>query len=130
MTHNYYLYNNPETEQITWVTWDHNETLSSTAAGRNRSVSLDKAEITENWPLIRYLLDDPIYYEMYTNYLAETVAGAFNPDKMAETYQSMAALIAPYASADVGEAAFNNAVQELINYSYQRAEAVNAFLAK
>ena len=29
MTHNYYLYNDPETGQITWITWDHNETLSS-----------------------------------------------------------------------------------------------------
>ncbi len=128
MTHNYYLYNNPETEKITWITWDHNETLSSTAAGRNRSVSLDKADITENWPLIRYLLDDPIYYEMYTNYLAETIAGPFNADKMTTTYQTIAALIAPYAANDVGEAAFNNAVQELINYSYQRAEAVETFL--
>ena len=48
---------------------------------------------------------------------------------MAETYQSMADLIAPYAAADVGEAAFNNAVQGLIDYTYQRAEEVETFLS-
>lgn len=129
MTHNYYLYNNPETGQITWITWDHNETLSSIAGGRNRSVSLDKAEVGENWPLIRFLLDDPIYYELYINYLSETVAGPINPDQMAETYQSIANLIAPYAAAEVGEAAFNNAVQGLIDYTYQRVEEVETFLS-
>ena len=129
MTHNYYLYNDPETGKITWITWDHNETLSSTAGGRNRSISLEKAEVGENWPLIRFLLDDPVYNELYINYLSETVAGPFNPDRMAETYQSIADLIAPYAAADVGEAAFNNAVQGLIDYTYQRAEEVETFLS-
>ena len=130
MTHNYYLYNDPEKGQITWITWDHNETLSSSAGGRNRSVSLDKSEVGENWPLISFLLNDPVYYELYNSYLVNTIEGPFNPDHMAETYQSMANLIAPYAAADVGEEAFNNAVQELIDYTYQRAEVVETFLSK
>ena len=92
-------------------------------------MSLDKAEVGEHCPLISFLLDDSVYYELYINYLAETVAGPFDPDQMAETYQSMADLIAPYAAADVGEEAFNTAVQELINYTYQRADAVNEFLS-
>lgn len=130
MTHNYYLYNNPETEQITWITWDHNETLSPRSDFGNRGISLDKADINESWPLIRYLLDDPVYYELYINYLAETIAGPFDPDLMAETYQTLADLIAPYAANDVGAAAFNTAVQELIDYSYQRTNEVEIFLAE
>jgi len=129
MTHNYYLYNDPDTGQITWISWDHNETLSTGMGGGNRTVSLDKSEVGDNWPLIRFLLDDPVYYELYVNDLAETVAGPFNPDQMAETYQSMADLIAPYAAADVGEEAFNSAVQQLIDHTYQRAEDVNEFLS-
>ena len=129
MTHNYYLYNDPNTGQITWISWDHNETLSTGMGGGNRAVSLDKSKVGDNWPLIRFLLDDPVYYELYVNDLAETVAGPFNPDHMAETYQSMADLIAPYAAADVGEEAFNSAVQQLINHTYQRAEDVNEFLS-
>jgi hypothetical protein len=48
---------------------------------------------------------------------------------MAETYQAMAALIAPYASTDVGEAEFEAAVQQLIDHAYQRADAVEEFLS-
>jgi len=31
------------------------------AAAAQRSTSLDKADVGEAWPLIRYLLDDPTY---------------------------------------------------------------------
>ena len=134
MSHNYYLYHDPATGQLTWISWDHNMAMSSGmgGAGRgpgNRTVSLDKAEVGDNWPLIRYLLDDPVYYEMYVDYLAETVAGPFDPDHMAETYRALAERIAPYAIADVGEAAFHSAVEQLIEHAYQRADAVEAFLS-
>jgi hypothetical protein len=138
MSHNYYLYHDPDTDQLTWISWDHNMAMASEmgdgggpAGGRgpgNRSVSLDKADINENWPLIRFLLDDPVYYALYLDYLEETVAGPFNPDQMAETYQTLADLIAPYAVADVGETAFNEAVRTLIDHAYERADAVEAFL--
>ena len=132
MSHNYYLYN--DEGQLTWIAWDHNEAMTSGRGGGTRgggnTTTLDQASVNENWPLIRYLLDDPVYYELYTNYLAETIAGPFNADKMAATYQEMAALISPYASAEVGEAAFNNAVQELIEHAYERANVVNTFLSK
>ena len=68
MTHNYYLYNNPETGKLTWISWDHNEVLAASSTGGGggnggrggRSTSLDKADVGENWPLIRYLLDDEL----------------------------------------------------------------------
>ena len=127
MTHNYYLYNDPETGLLTWIPWDNNEAFSS--GKRQGTLSLSMDEVSANWPLIRYLMDEPVYNQIYTNYLAETVAGAFNAEKMAATYQEFATLIAPYASADVGEAAFNSAVQGLIDYSYQRAENIEIFLS-
>lgn len=86
-------------------------------------------DVNDNWPLIRYLLDDPVYYALYVDYLAETAAGPFDPDHMAETYQALAELIAPYAIADVGEPAFDAAVQELIEHAYQRADSVEEFLS-
>ena len=127
MSHNYYLYNNPETGQLTWIAWDHNEAMSSEMGGR--AVSLDKTDINENWPLIRFLLDDPDYYDLYLNYLTETVENSFNPDRMAERYQSLADLIAPYSVSDVGETTLDASVQELIDHTYQRAVAVDAFLS-
>lgn len=135
MSHNYYLYHDPDTGQLTWISWDHNEAMSSGMGGGggrgrgDRSVSLDKTDVGDNWPLIRYLLDDPVYYELYVDYLAETVEEPFNPELMAERYRTLAALIAPYAAADVGETTFDAAVQQLIEHAYQRAEAVEAFLS-
>ena len=135
MSHNYYLYHDPDSGQLRWISWDHNQAMSEGMGDRggrgpgNRSVSLDRAEVNDNWPLIRYLLDDPVYYARYLDYLAETVAGPFDPDEMAETYQSLADLIEPYATEDVGEAAFEAAVQQLIEHAYQRADSVEEFLA-
>ncbi len=127
MTHNYYLYNDPETGLLTWIPWDNNEAFNS--GKREGALSLKMDDVGADWPLIRYLIDDPIYNEVYTIYLADTIEGSFDPDKMASTYQEMAALIAPYASTDVGEAAFNSAVQQLINHAYERAAAVETFLS-
>ena len=42
MTHNYYLYHDPTTDQIIWIPWDNNEALSSGKRG-NRSLSLTKS---------------------------------------------------------------------------------------
>jgi hypothetical protein len=129
MSHNYYIYNNPDTGQLTWISWDHNEAMSAGMGGRDRVVSLDKADVGDNWPLIRYLLDDPVYYELYLEYLEETLEGPFNPDQMAEIYQTLADLIAPYAADDVEESTFNAAVQQLIDHAYERADAVEVFLS-
>jgi spore coat protein H len=133
MSHNYYLYHDPETGQLKWISWDHNQAMSAGMGGGRgmggRGVSLDKADIDDNWPLIRFLLDDPVYYERYLDYLAETVAGPFNPDHMAEKYEAWAELIRSYAAADVGEEAFDSAVEALIDHAYGRADAVRAFLS-
>jgi spore coat protein CotH len=135
MSHNYYLYHDPDSGQLRWISWDHNMAISTGMAdsgGRGpgtRSVSLDKADVNDSWPLIRYLLDDPVYYELYLDYLAETIDGPFDPDRMAHTYRAWAKLIEPYAAADVGEEAFDAAVQQLIEHASHRADAVQAFLS-
>ena len=79
MSHNYYLYNDPASGQLEWISWDHNEAMSAGNGGGGRrgpgsgSVSLDKADVNDNWSLIRYLLDDPVYYALYVDYLAAVV---------------------------------------------------------
>lgn len=135
MSHNYYLYNNPATDKLIWISWDHNMAMSTgtegggrRGPGGDRNVTLDRDNIGEDWPLIRYLLDDPTYRERYIQYIAETVAGPFQPERMEQIYVEMAELIEPYASADVGEERFEAAVQQLVEHAYQRAEAVQLFL--
>ena len=135
MSHNYYLYHDPDTEQLTWISWDHNEAMSEGMGGRGgpggrtNNSSLDKAEVDDNWPLIRYLLDDTAYYARYVDYLAEVVEGPFNADLMAERYRNLAELIAPYAASEVGEATFDAAVEQLVDHAYQRRDAVGEFLS-
>ncbi|NUM43512.1 MAG: CotH kinase family protein [Anaerolineales bacterium] len=145
MTHNYYLYNNPATGQLTWISWDHNLVLGGSGGpggggfpgggnnaggdggrgGPSRTVTFDKTEVGENWPLIRYLLDDPVYNAQYLSALEETVP-LFNADALAAKYQSLATLLAPYVE---DEAAFNTAVEQLTEQTYAQAEALEAFLA-
>ncbi len=141
MTHNYYLYNNPDTGQLTWISWDHNLVLGGSPGGvgggfpggnagggrggPGRAVSFDKTEVGENWPLIRYLLDDPIYYAKYLSYLEET-ATLLDADALAVKYQTLAALLAPYVD---DEAAFKTAVEALTEQTYSQAETLADFLA-
>ncbi|MFZ1397461.1 MAG: CotH kinase family protein [Candidatus Promineifilaceae bacterium] len=134
MTHNYYLYNNPDTGQLTWISWDHNLVLSGANSpggqggpGGGGEISLDKADVGDNWPLIRYLLDDATYYDQYLGYLAET-ADLFNPETMTAKYETLAELIQPYAAADVGELVFETAVNELISLSQTQADKLATFL--
>ena len=49
MPHNYYLYADPATGQLTWVAWDHDRAFSSgetggRGGGGNRTVTLDRAD--------------------------------------------------------------------------------------
>lgn len=222
MTHNFYLYHNPETGLLTWITWDHNMTFSSgmgggmgggmmgpgamggangapiarpgqqlaagegitatadvtatvavtatpkaatavitpsasvtttavtttavttiTAAaapnapapvngrmnrgGPGRGVSLDKSDVSEQWPLIRFLLDDPVYYQRYVGYMAETSA-ILDPEAMTERIEAYADLLAPYANEEVGADTYAAAVQRVIDYVGTRAEEVQTFL--
>lgn len=138
MTHNYYLYNDPETGQLTWISWDHNMAMGGFGGGGGgrggggggRSASLDQATVNDNWPLIRYLLDDPVYYAQYIDYIASTAESVFDADTLAAKYTEMAEIIAPYASTDVGETTFQNTVQSLIDHAYERETAVAEFLAE
>jgi spore coat protein H len=140
MSHNFYLYHDPDTGLLTWISWDHNQVLAgggmgrpgglrATGGGVRGNVSLDKDEVGRNWPLIRYLLDDPVYHRCYIDYLEETVSDVFVPETLEQECWRLAELIAPYAAPESGEAAFSSAVQELINRIYERYQVATDFLA-
>lgn len=142
MTHNYYLYNNPATGQLVWLPWDHNMTFG-VGAGRGRAdnpgfpgggpggrgeVTFDKAEVTEEWPLIRFLLDDPVYGATYRDYL-EAASAAFDSEVLTARVNQMAELIRPVVAASEEDAQFDAAVEQLIAVIAGRDEAAQAFLA-
>jgi len=148
MAHNYYLYTDPTDGLVTWIPWDNNMALSATAMGRGgpgggngggqgRGVrELDLASVGDQWPLIRYLMDDPVYRSMYQQYLEETIQGAFQPAALAVTYQGYHDLIAPYVARESegytqldSLESFNQSVSELIQHANDRYDAVMAYLS-
>lgn len=159
MAHNYFLYNNPTTGQLTWIPWDNNMALAEGMGGmmgggrgadrgnvsaestssNNPLASLDHSNIGENWPLIRYLMDDPVYHALYVGYVEDTINGAFEPSKIQATYQAMHDLIAPYVVGENGEIegytfltsdeAFDTALTELMTHAEERAALARDYLA-
>jgi spore coat protein CotH len=124
--HNFYLYHDPATDRLTWFSWDHNQTFQPELRPHPR---LDKANATANWPLIRYLLDDPVYWNRYVELLAENFAGPLAPDAVLARIRAHAAVIEPFATRAMTPEEYAAAVQVLVDYVNLRAGDVEEFLA-
>ncbi|MBN2724715.1 MAG: CotH kinase family protein [Deltaproteobacteria bacterium] len=107
--HNYYLYNDPETEKLTWIPWDHNEAFTSGKQDGVLTLGLD--EVDSRWPLIRYLLDDGVYSSLYFSYMDEFSQNLYNPLIMTEKYEQYQTLIEEYA------------VMEQLPYSFTQTDS-------
>ncbi len=134
MTHNYYLYNNPETSKLTWIPWDNNEALQDGKQGG--ALSLDFSNLdSSNWPLISKLYADDVYKTRYNDYVLAVIGDSFNTNSMQADYDSYSALIEPYATTEISGYSylessndFYNAVEQLNQHAQSRAEAVEAYL--
>jgi uncharacterized UPF0160 family protein len=92
-------------------------------------------EVDDNWPLIRYLLDDEVYYAQYVAYVNAVINGAFEPAKMEVTYRELAELIEPYVLSENAEHTllqsderFYAAIEELVEHVYTRYDAAAEFV--
>ena len=99
MDHNYYIYGDPgRGDRLVWFPWDLNEAMlvprRMPGGADPSSVMLD--EIRDGWPLIRYLLDDPVYRELYRGELRHALEGAFAIERVHALMDAYHALIAPY----------------------------------
>ncbi|AIM61678.1 CotH protein [Cellulophaga sp. RHA_52] len=134
MTHNYFLYNNPDTEKLQWIPWDNNEALQN--GNMQGSLALDFSDVNSTeWPLIGYLYADDIYKATYNAYVQDVVDNAFNTSTMQSKYANYASLIEPYATTELEGHTFLNssadfyiAVDELKNHVSERATAVQNYL--
>ncbi len=134
MTHNYYLYNNPDDNLLTWIPWDNNEALQS--GNREGSLPLDFSGLSSaQWPLIGYLYADAVYKAQYDTYVEEVINGVFDAGTIQATYTTYAALIEPYATTETdgytflnSGAEFQSAVNTLKTHATQRTAAVEAYL--
>jgi hypothetical protein len=139
--HNYYVYGSPRhRDRLFWIPWDHDLAmptggLGTPAPGTAIDLFHDRAAAT--WPLIRFLMDDPVYRASYRGHLEDLLATVFDPARIGATLRSEQARIAPYVFGPQGETfgrsfvgtplQFDNSVHGpngLINYVANRAAAV------
>jgi len=100
MTHNYFLYHNPEDNKLTWIPWDNNEALQDGKQGGSLTLNFSNLQ-SGRWPLIEYLYSDEVYRARYNQYVKETIEGAFEVNTMQALYVKYAALVQPYATSEV-----------------------------
>jgi len=134
MTHNYFLYNTPATNKLTWIPWDNNESLQTGKQGGSHALNFSGLNAND-WPLIGYLYQDEVYKAKYDTYLQETIDGAFNETSIQALYTSYAALIEQYATSELSgytflnnSSDFQSAVSQLKTHVTARKTAVNNYL--
>ncbi|AZQ60835.1 spore coat protein [Flammeovirga pectinis] len=134
MTHNYLMYNNPETDKLTWIPWDNNEALQSGKQGG--ALSLDFSDLnSSDWPLISYLYADATYKAQYQTFLQEVNDGVFSASTMHVIYNNYATLLAPYAATEKdgytflnSSSDFQNGIDELKSHVESRNNAADSYL--
>lgn len=134
MTHNYYLYHDPADGLLKWIVWDYNEAFTS-GQGNRAALSLSMSEVSADWPLINYLIDQPAYEVIYNNYLRSFVNTSFEYTRMDGIYSAQEALLydavanerSGYSSVN-GINNFTSAVNALKAHCLSRISAVNSYL--
>ncbi|PLX12849.1 MAG: spore coat protein [Marinilabiliales bacterium] len=134
MTHNYFLYNNPSNSKLQWIPWDNNEAFNDGKMGGALSISLN--EVGNNWPLIRYIIDDDEYKSTYQNYLQQFVDEVFVTSEMQNLYEDYYQLLKEYAYAEESgysflknDGDFDRAVSELKTHVENRNTVVELYLS-
>ncbi|MCP9768625.1 spore coat protein CotH [Lacihabitans sp. LS3-19] len=111
MAHNYYLYNHP-TEKVVWIPWDNNEALTSAAR-----VNLNLSGVASNWPLIKYVAEDPVYYAKYKTYVKEFNDNVFTTSKMNTLFDNATNMITPFVNGSEKEVSPYTNLTNLSNFT-------------
>ena len=94
--------------------------------------------VSAQWPLIRYLLDDPVYRAAYRTQVEELLNTVFEPLRVSARIQAEYARVAPYVVGREGEQAgrtflaspdeFMQAISSLLAYVQSRGPTVRRAL--
>ncbi len=104
------------------------------------SFELTAQEVNESWPLIRYLIDDPVYHAKYVAYVDKARKEAFAIEPTQAMYQKAHNLIRPFVVGSDGEQkdstllsspeAFETSLEQLNTHLQARHAAADTFLKK
>ena len=145
--HNYWIYGSPRhRDRLFFIPWDHDLSLNAGGpggggvggGGANTGLDLFHDRVNASWPLIRYLMDDPVYRAAYRGYVEEMLNTVFEPSAVTARLQAEYARIAPYVLGPEGEvpersviqspAEFTQAVTNLMTYVQNRVATVRQAL--
>lgn len=164
VTKNHYLYQDlADNGRMVYVPWDFSLSLTTDPLGimgrdnadggfggfwpggvnggfctEVASLSLD--EMSNDWPLIRFLMDDPVYKNIYHNEMTAAMRGCFNESAIIERMTQLHELIRPYVLGEEGEtskysfltdgtAQFDQGLTEITTLVSNRHKAVSDYLA-
>lgn len=113
IAHNHYLYHHSR-RRLVWIPWDHNESLlgspgiSATPGAPSPGpvrlgLSLSMNEVSQSWPLIRFLMNDSVYAGQYHEYLRRFNAEVLSQPSLMAMLDRYGALVTPYAVGAQGE---------------------------
>jgi len=91
MTHNYYLYNDPADGLIKWIVWDNNEAFQLGKQGG--AVSFGMSEVGVDWPLMNFIIADPVYEAQYKAHIKSFIEGPFAVAEMSTYYENGRSLL-------------------------------------
>lgn len=147
--HNYYLYNDFSDKLLHWIPWDLDLTLSTGARGQVKIPdlsknldfsSLDFSKVKDEWVLIKYLINDPIYYKKYLKNIEDFSKTSFEKSFIKEKITKEHNLIEPYIIGKDGEQKgytsldntekFKKSLEDLNNYIDYRHYLITKFLEK
>jgi hypothetical protein len=110
---NYFLYLEPATGRLHWISWDHNFVFGNSGpepkdwTGRDWSGAVhpnllfDKSALAaEEWPLIGHLLSEPEYLQKYKSYITELIEGPFEPSRFTAKVDRLAAILHSFVDAE------------------------------
>ncbi len=148
MGHNYYLYSEPAQNEtgwlVNWIPWDNNMALNLDDWGFKPPLSISLDEVKNQWPLIRFLMDDPVYKRIYVDMVEETINGAFELQSVKLRYQKAYDLIKDFVLGKEGEQpgythlhiheegpeVFEQAFERLVMHAEERQKVAREYIAK
>lgn len=132
MTHNYYLYHDPNDDLLKWITWDNNEAFQTGKKGGSLSFSMN--EVGDDWPLINFIIADDTYLSIYKNHIKSFIETSFESNRMNEIYSLQENLLEIPASREQnGYTYLNNgsiqaAVQTLKTHNANRINSAQNYI--
>lgn len=93
ITHNYFLLN--VDQKLNYLPYDMNLSFQMKGGNNRTALTFEMKEVANQWPLIRYLIDDPEYYSFYKAAVKDFIDRDFNPSNLSEYLRKQKAILQP-----------------------------------